>query len=567
MTALRRHRHLLLFCLVLAVGLVLRVWGLTWGLHNADVSRRPHPDEWVVYWVFHWFDRNHNPNVCPQPGALPHRQCFYDWGGLYLYLAYAVKLIVAPVIAILPGKPFGPHADPDFIRAVLAGRVMSVLASTATIGVVYRAGIVMRGKDLGLLAAAVMAISGLLAQLAHFATPDSTTILVMSLALLGALYCAASPTRLRFALTGAAAGLAAGSEYHMALLAIPIVGAWLLTRQRDSRLLLVAVGAAVAAWALADPYAILQPGAFLDAGLHSLRVRTVDSGTQYQGRWAQYGPALLYVVRYPLGYGVGFLLTAWLVLGAAWGLLRRDRSTLVLLLWIVPYFVLVTVSPAKFMRYSAPLLPPLALLGARFFLDLAPLARPRLRPGLGAIAAATAVYTLVYDGAYASLFSAPDARQVAAAWLKTHATPHAPVGFEEIPDGLLNLPYFVTDAGFLPCFSTFQAAHLQGPARYYVVDDYALEEHPDVASVAVDRFRSSLEHSTQYRRVFHVEYVPSWLGVAFPITGSPHDWRYPAHSITVYQHLRKGIPGLGQCYPSLGAAQEALYVPPPDSSG
>src|SRR5438309_7989701 len=101
MTALRKHRHLLLLFLVLGVGLTLRLWGLGWGLHNANVSRRPHPDEWVVYWALHWFDTNRNLNVCPRPGAVPHRQCFYDWGGLFLYLAYGVKLLVSAILALL----------------------------------------------------------------------------------------------------------------------------------------------------------------------------------------------------------------------------------------------------------------------------------------------------------------------------------------------------------------------------------------------------------------------------------------------------------------------------------
>jgi hypothetical protein len=64
-----------------------------------------------------------------------------------------------------------------------------------------------------------------------------------------------------------------------------------------------------------------------------------------------------------------------------------------------------------------------------------------------------------------------------------------------------------------------------------------------------------------------VEYEPSWLGFSFSIAGSPHDWRYPAHSITVYRHLTKGVPGTGQCYPTLAAAQQALYVPSPGSTG
>ncbi|MGH2443237.1 MAG: hypothetical protein ACRDFX_08745, partial [Chloroflexota bacterium] len=71
----------LLLGAILLLGLGLRLWGITWGLHNATITRRPHPDEWVVYYLSQWFQHNHNLNPCPRyPG-----QCFFDWGSVYPY--------------------------------------------------------------------------------------------------------------------------------------------------------------------------------------------------------------------------------------------------------------------------------------------------------------------------------------------------------------------------------------------------------------------------------------------------------------------------------------------------
>src|SRR5438270_13358436 len=138
MAALVRRRPLLFLSAILLLGLGLRLWGIAWGLHNANVSRRPHPDEWVGYWVFRWFDAHQDLNPCPGPNGSPHQQCFYDWGGPYLYLAYAVKAVVTPILTLLPHGSFGTHADPVFVRAALSGRVASVLTSTTTIAAVYR---------------------------------------------------------------------------------------------------------------------------------------------------------------------------------------------------------------------------------------------------------------------------------------------------------------------------------------------------------------------------------------------------------------------------------------------
>ena len=563
MRAPRQVHPALPLAVIVLGGLALRLWGLTWGLHDATVSRRPHPDEWVVYWVFRWFDRYSEPNPCPTPQT----QCFFDWGGLYLYLGYIARQVLDVVTLVIPLPSFGARADGEFIRAALAGRLLSVVMSTGTIVIGYLLGKALNGRAAGLIAAGIIALSGLLVQLCHFATPDSTTIFFLSLTLLLAVEAARAPSSARFAAAGASAGLATGSEYHMGLLLLPVLGAWLMAGRARNGLLLSLL-AFVVAWAVANPFAVLQPAAFLDANLHSLRIRTVESGAEYGDRWSQYGPAWLYVVRYPFGYGVGFAMTVWLVAGAIWAIARRRRLDLLVVLWIVAYFILVTLSPAKFMRYSAPLIPPLAVLAGVFAVDLWGMRAAVVRPLVLAAAVATALYSLAYDAAYAQLFSAQDPRQVTTSWIQRHAARHSQIGFEEIPDGLVNLPYFVVDAGYRPCFSGFHVYNLRSPVTYFAVDDYALEQHPvDVGTSGVRAFRSALARDPAYRRVFRVDPVPSFAGLTFPIGHSPHDWRYPAHTITVYGHVGGERNGSGGCYPSLRQALIALHTRPAEARG
>src|SRR5947209_1223101 len=88
---------------VVATGLGFRLWGINWGLYNATVDQRPHPDEWVLYWLFRWFDEHHNLNPCP---SFSHGQCFFDWGAVYPYLAYLAHAITLPFLSLV--SP-GPH--------------------------------------------------------------------------------------------------------------------------------------------------------------------------------------------------------------------------------------------------------------------------------------------------------------------------------------------------------------------------------------------------------------------------------------------------------------------------
>jgi 4-amino-4-deoxy-L-arabinose transferase-like glycosyltransferase len=170
-----------------------------------------------------------------------------------------------------------------------------------------------------------------------------------------------------------------------------------------------------------NAYALIDLQSFLAANEHTLRIRTVDSGAEYGDRWSRYGSAWLYVVRYALGYGIGTLFTAWMLVGAGWAAARRRPTELLLLSWLVPYFVLISISPAKFMRYSAPLIPGLAILAAGCTCAVFANSRINVRVGAAALAVIAVVYTVVYDGAYMSLFSSLDPRSVAAGWLTQHA--------------------------------------------------------------------------------------------------------------------------------------------------
>jgi hypothetical protein len=164
-----------------------------------------------------------------------------------------------------------------------------------------------------------------------------------------------------------------------------------------------------------------------------------------------------------------------------------------------------------------------------------------------------------YDAAYTGLFASSDPRSVATGWLEDHAPQGTPVAFEELPDGVVNLPYYVSAAGYQPCFLQFHARQLDGSAEYVLLDSYSLEEHPRVSEQAVRHFQAALASDPRYTVVERVHYTPTFLGFRFPIDGSPHDWRYLAHDITVYRRTAGGASDPPNCYPNISSAVAALY--------
>jgi hypothetical protein len=145
--------------------------------------------------------------------------------------------------------------------------------------------------------------------------------------------------------------------------------------------------------------------------------------------------------------------------------------------------------------------------------------------------------------------------------MTSHASPGSLVAFEQLPNGLVNLPNFVTIDGFRPCITQFKVAQLKGPMTYIMLDSYALDEHPRIAPAMVTRFRRAAMTTGGFREVMTVRYVPTFLGISFPIADSPHDWRYPAHQISIYRRHPSATAIPAQCYQDLGSAIAALYRP------
>ncbi len=556
MTWVRRHIHPLTLGVIVLAGLGFRAWGLTWGLWNASVERRPQPDEWVIYWLTHWFGQYHSLNPCPNAAR---SQCFFDWGAVYPYLAYAVHF---PLSGLITHLNMGPVAGAAFVQAAVAGRAMSLGLSVLTIPAVYWLGTRAYGQAAGVVAALLIALSGLLIELAHFATPDSATVLLCTATLTACVIAAQTGSPRALIAAGVLGGLATGSEYHMALLGLPIATSWLISQRGRPGLLAATIGSAIIAFLAVNPYMLVEFSAFWEALLHTLRIRTVDSQLEYGDRFAAYGPAALYIVHYVLGYGMGLAAAVWLGIGAIWAGFKHRKADLVLLAWIIPYGLLISISSTKFLRYGAPLIPPLAVFAARFALDAWRQFRPSLRPAMIAVAGIVIGYSTLYDAAYAGLFTSTEPRAVATDWLRAHVAAGTQIAFQSLPDGVINLPYFVSAAGYRPCFSLYRPARLAGPMQYLLVDSYGLEEHSLFSDNQVSRYFRSLKENRSYRVVAVIHYVPTFLGFRFPLDGSPHDWRYAAHNITIYRHLEAPGGSASYCFRDISHAIAALYVHP-----
>lgn len=358
------RRHLVLVALVLAVGLGLRLWAIDWGRPRLDLN----PDELLILDVVRGMSLDD-----PDPD-------FYSYSGLTFHLDfYAGALLQA----------LGAEID-DFDR-LLIQRYWSVLWGTLAILVVWAAARELWGTpSAGALAAAALAITPLHVWDSHFGTTDVGLTLWVTLAIWLALRARRRPSAGRFALAGLAVGLAVAVKFNGLLAAAAVASAavaarlggpdgggpdgaepglqsWMQVVTRG----LVAGGTALAAFAAASPYSLLNLRDTLAAfAYESGHVSEGHFGFDVLAAGWQYRRGVYQLVA-ALPFGFGFALYAVvlgglvaLVVGAMRGDARRRGRAAVVLAFPAVYFAVFASYPFTPIRYYLPLYPVLLVVAA-----------------------------------------------------------------------------------------------------------------------------------------------------------------------------------------------------------
>jgi 4-amino-4-deoxy-L-arabinose transferase-like glycosyltransferase len=429
---------------VLALGLGLRVWGIRQGLpysYNADEA-----DHFVPRAV-HMFGHGLDPHYFANPPAFTY---FLH----YLFaIAYGGGHGVVHTFALHPARVY------TLARAATAA--LGVLALWLT----YLAGARLIGRAAGLLAVAIEAVAFLPVYYSHLAVNDVPTLAPLTLSLVGTAGVLRRGRTRDCLLAGVGLGLACASKYTAGIALVPLLAA-LAARylhqapgagRRALRDIALAGGAAVGAFLVANPYAVLDYASF-----HSDLVHQSTLSSEAQGKLGapRHGGLVYYL--WSLTWGLGWAPTL-AALGGALTVWRREPA----LGWVlVPapllFLIFMGLQGRYFGRWLMPVLPILCLLAALFTLEvagaLAQLARrawqaraPRegtsalsaRRTLLGlsaAVAAAALAGALITQGLTHGIhtdlvLSRADTRNLTRAWMLAHVPARAPIVAEPVsPD-------------------------------------------------------------------------------------------------------------------------------------
>jgi 4-amino-4-deoxy-L-arabinose transferase-like glycosyltransferase len=351
-------RTLLLLAGILVVALLVRVWGLTFGLPFVHAR----PDELlIVSTVLGFFTTTLNPR-------------FFDYPALYLYIVFGLFVLyyawgrAAGWFTSAAHFAGGTHGRWPMFYFIARGA--SAIFGTLTVLWVYRIGLALFDSSIGLLASFFLSLTFLHVRDSHYGTTDVTMTLFVMCAMLS-LVRLHQGRRLKHAMwAGVFAGLAMGTKYNAALLALPmgvveLFHAW--TRRSDWRAVLretylpLMLVVMLATFLATSPYLLLD----YQKALHDFRALR-ESMSVGMTPPELLGPGWIYHLRFSLVHGMGVSLLAASLLGVALLGWRNPKIALLLGSFPLAYYVVAGASANVFVRYMIPILPFLCLFAAVF---------------------------------------------------------------------------------------------------------------------------------------------------------------------------------------------------------
>ena len=522
-------RIVLIAVLVAVVALLLRMHGLGW-----DQGNFFHPDERSLYlraecmYLTLASDPRHlhcaNPDFPPDEAGVPSPATFFDaersplnphWFPLGSVLIYALVGVRAALEVVM-----------DQVRLqdlAMAGRILAGLADTGSVLLLFALGARFYGWKVGLLASLLGAFSVGAVQLAHFYRPEPFTIL-LALASLWFMADVMERGRWRDHLRlGAAVGLSLALKATSVHLLGPLMltygvliwRAWGFYRHMVPVVGMVqVVGQGVVAASVALlVFGVLQPYAFLDYRKFAADLAWETSVARTAGLvpyTLQYVgvPNVIYELRqtslWALGFPLGVAAWAGLAATALVGWWRPKLSDLLLLAWAVPALATVMAFEVKFLRYVAPVMPVLIILGSRWMVEAHRWAKQRsvtLAHGTLAVAGFVVCATIFYSLAFQTVYTRDHPAVQASMWVRETIPPGSTLLTDNHWDeGFPNLHGYVVRQ--LPMYEADTLDKLEGVVEELASADYLLiYSNRPFGSIArlPDRFPLS---SSYYRRLF-----------------------------------------------------------------
>jgi YYY domain-containing protein len=340
---------------------------------------------------------------------------WFNYGSLPIYLTKITSSVAALV---------DPQAA-SYDGLMLQGRYVSAVIGALTVFVLMLLGSRLYDRSVGLLAGLLLAACVLHIQYSRFLAVDVPLTFFVLLALYALVGVSREGRATQFMLAGMCIGFATATKFSAMPLFVPLGVAALHRYVVERRLLSVAsrcalaVVVAVAAFALAQPYALIDFKTFYhDVFEQSTMVRTAGVypyTTQYM-HTPKYVYDVTQLVLWGMAPALGVVAVWASATRAAVAWRERRAEEWVLLAWVIPFFLITGWFEVKFPRYLLPIYPLMILWAADWLVR-------KYRSGslFGRVAAPLVVAgTLAAAVAFMSIYTRPHTVVTASEWVYRH---------------------------------------------------------------------------------------------------------------------------------------------------
>ncbi|MDQ6779369.1 MAG: glycosyltransferase family 39 protein [Actinomycetota bacterium] len=387
---------------LLIVTLVLRLWGIKQGLpYIYNVDEESH----FVPKAITFFGHSLNPNYFNNPPAYSYVL------NLVFELWFGSRDAVAHAYATNPTEVY------------VVARVVAAVLGTVAVWLTYLTGKRLFGRGVGLTAAAIFGLAFLPIFYSHLALNDVPTLAPVALSLYGVAGVLREGRLRDYAIAGIGVGLAAATKYTggitlLCLLAAAASGAAGSEHRHVPRRLLAGLGAALVAFLIANPYALLDFSSFING------VKQQASETDA----AKLGSSSVGGIDYYLWtftWGIGWAPAVASVVGAVLLAVRRRLALALVLIPAPIVFIIFMGEQARYFgRWLMPTLPIVAILAGYAAVELirfvsrARAVRPAFAAALVAVLLlAQSVTAVVHND---EVLSRPDTINTTRAWMVNH---------------------------------------------------------------------------------------------------------------------------------------------------
>lgn len=449
-----RHRVTIALFVLLSFALAIRIYGINW-----DQGGLFHPDERAFLFQVEQleFPDSDNLDVLGTKESPLHPGSF-NWGSLPHYMLKAVQY----------GAQAFLEDDLNLFDLRFPGRVLSAIADTVTVALVFFIGSRWFSRRIGFLAAGMIALAVLNIQLSHFFAVDAMMTTFIVATIFFAIRVAYHGKFSDAALMGLMAGLGFATKFSVSPLGVAVLTSfaiYALSKPGDTlnlrdwrspeaaqrqwrafRGLIVATAVAFAAVVVTQPYMFLDLETFFgNINDQSEMVRMINDWpfTRQYIDTPRYWYQIYQLGFWGLGPAMGIVVWVGLLAGMAFAWFGRRKVDLVILAWVIPYLLITGWFDVKFMRYMVPLVPFLVLYGARLLFwsgDLLTAIWPQRKYLVALPAAIMLVFTAHYVLSFLSIYSGPHPGQAASDWLAENAEPGSRVVQEHWEEGIPHRP-------------------------------------------------------------------------------------------------------------------------------